>query len=115
MSENTNILDFQFELDKVETLKKKYYTALSELEGMSDGYTYLTNLRRYGTIKLERHENHICPLNLIHQYSDGRGIVDVYTNNPNALDLFFMTDGTVYSMTKDEIEAFQAKNGYLSI
>lgn len=76
-------------MEKIEKLLAEYNKAVDlqykkryELDLISDGYKYITNLRCYGANTYTEHNNYATVSLLCDEYYGDNGIVDVWTNNP---------------------------------
>jgi hypothetical protein len=94
-------------IEKYKNAKEYADSLYSQILDTQDGFIYLTQLRRYGSILWERHNNEFSVQDLCNEYYGDNGIVVVYTNNPNNK---IETYGGVNVMTEEEIVGMSKDN-----
>ena len=104
----------------MEELIKKYEEAKEIVDNLyhqilntSDGFLYFTQLRCYGSIRWQNHNNEFSVQELCYGYDGEEGIVDVYTNNTNHNisnygDVKVMTEQEIIDMSKENVSMTSA-------
>lgn len=100
-------------IKKYEEAKEVANNLYHEILNTPDGFIYFTQLRRYGSVYWQNHENKFSVQELCYEYDGEEGIVDVYTNNTNHNisnygDVKVMTEQEIINMSKENVSMTSA-------